>query len=70
MEQHMKFIIPSTFALAVSSTAALAHSDGHTFAALPLAALHLLTEPDHLAMIATSAGAVFLIRRYYKKKAL
>ena len=60
----MKKIALGTFILAVGSTAAFAHPGTHAMPAVQ-SLLHLLTEPDHLAMIATvlvAAAALYLTR--------
>jgi len=45
-------------------TATLAHPGDHTHFGL----FHLLTEPDHLAMLAIGAGAAFLVWRRWVRR--
>jgi hypothetical protein len=59
-ERHMKKILISAAAVVASSNAALAHPGEHGFSVLN-SLWHLLTEPDHLAMIGVAvvvAGAL------------
>jgi hypothetical protein len=59
MERHMNKILVSTFTLIGSSTLAAAHPDQ------PNALFHLLTEPDHLAILSLVAIAtIFAFRKY------
>ena len=48
---------PIAFGLTLMATPALAHPGDHGAVRL----LHLLTEPDHLAMIALAAAVVVLV---------
>lgn len=48
---------PIAFGLTLLATPALARPGGHGAAGL----IHLLTEPDHLAMIALAAAVVVLV---------
>ncbi len=59
-----KFLI-SVAGLTLSSTAALAHPGDHAFSMLN-SLVHLLTEPDHLAMLMAAAALVGVI--LYKRK--
>ncbi|MCB6177843.1 hypothetical protein LHP98_06820 [Rhodobacter sp. Har01] len=43
--------------------AAFAHTGDHSGAGW----FHLLTEPDHLAMVAAAVGAVWLLRRWVRR---
>ena len=48
---------PIAFGLTLMATPALAHPGDHGAASL----MHLLTEPDHLAMIALAVAVVVLV---------
>jgi hydrogenase/urease accessory protein HupE len=54
----MKKISLSMLSLAAMSAAAHAHPGEHGLLSFVQGALHLVTEPDHLAMIAIGAMAV------------
>jgi len=66
MEQHaMKRIFFSVLVLGVSGGAAFAHPGDHLFTAMGSLA-HLLTEPDHLAMMAGAALLAIVVWRMRK----
>jgi hydrogenase/urease accessory protein HupE len=56
-EQHMKKFLMMAATLAFTTTAALAHPGEHALTVLKSLA-HVLTEPDHLAMIAVAIVVV------------
>lgn len=58
-----KFLIPAA-TLAASTTAALAHTGNHALTVLN-SVVHVLTEPDHLAMIAAAIVVVGVL--FYKR---
>jgi hydrogenase/urease accessory protein HupE len=60
----LKRILTPTLALAAMSNAAMAHPGDHGFS-LAASLFHLLTEPDHLAMI---VGAVVLAAAAWRWK--
>lgn len=61
-----KMISLSTMALGFSTTAALAHGDhGGDLAHV---VYHLLSEPDHLAMLSVVAGVAFMIFKVSRRK--
>ncbi len=56
-------ILGAAFALVAMSSAAMAHPGGHLMT-LAQGVWHLLTEPDHLALLAGAVGVtVFIFRR-------
>ncbi len=59
----MKRIFFSVLAFGVSGGAALAHPGDHAFSAIGSLA-HLLTEPDHLAMLGFAALLAFGVWRW------
>lgn len=63
-----KIIAFSTGLLTISATSALAHPGTHDFS-FTASLFHLLTEPDHLAMMAVAAAAAFGIWRWRKARA-
>jgi hydrogenase/urease accessory protein HupE len=60
----MKKILTTTAILAASTTAAMAHPGDHAMSAF-YSVVHVLTEPDHLAMIAVAfvVGGALLYKR-------
>jgi hydrogenase/urease accessory protein HupE len=60
MQQHMKKIVLATAGLIAASVPAFAHADDHQLGVVE-SLMHLLTEPDHLALIvaAVLAAGVF-----------
>ena len=68
MEQHMKKTVISTLVLAAMASPAFAHPGDHVFSMLG-SLVHLLTEPDHLAMMAVAAVVGFFIYRRARRSA-
>ena len=63
----MKRILFSVLVLGVSGGAALAHPGDHAMSAIG-SLVHLLTEPDHLAMMGAAALLAFAVWRWRKAK--
>jgi hypothetical protein len=63
----VKKISLSVLALGFSGGVAMAHPGDHVFSAAGTV-VHLLTEPDHLAMAAAAALAAFLLWRWRKSE--
>lgn len=63
----MKRILTSSLILAAMSSAAFAHPGDHQFT-LAATLVHLLTEPDHLAMLSAAVVAVVLAWRWGKSR--
>jgi hydrogenase/urease accessory protein HupE len=61
-----KFFTP-VFALAMSAAPAFAHPGDHAFS-ITQSFLHLLTEPDHLAMLAVAAVGVAVVAKLARKR--
>lgn len=59
----MKSILPSTIVLAAMSSAAAAHPGSHDLSVVS-SLVHLLTEPDHLAMLSGAIVAAFVAWRW------
>jgi hydrogenase/urease accessory protein HupE len=68
MEQHMKKMIISSLVLAGVATPALAHPGDHSYD-LAKSLFHLLTQPDHLAMLAVAIAAIaFAVFKFRGRK--
>ena len=68
MERHMiKHTVFSVFAFAAFTGSALAHPGEHAFSIIN-SFTHLLTAPDHLAMMAVAAAAAFGVWRWSRAK--
>jgi hydrogenase/urease accessory protein HupE len=68
MERHMQRITVSSLVLAATASAALAHPANHAYD-VSGSAFHMLTQPDHLALIAAVAFAVFMLTRKVRRRA-
>jgi hypothetical protein len=66
MERHMRTFAATIGILGLMTDVALAHPEGHDFAIVQ-SLLHLVTEPDHFAMllagVALAAGLIWRARR-------
>ena len=65
----MKKIIIATGILAATSGAALAHPGDHAFSMIN-SLIHLLTEPDHLAMVVAAVGVAAFAFYKFKRKSV
>lgn len=63
----MKRTLTTILVLAATAGTALAHPGDHAFSMIGSLA-HLLTEPDHLAMMAVAAAAGYGVWRWRKAK--
>jgi hydrogenase/urease accessory protein HupE len=69
MERHnMKRTLTTLLVLTATAGSAFAHPGDHAFSLVGSLA-HLLTEPDHLAMMGVVALAAFGVWRWRKTKA-
>jgi hydrogenase/urease accessory protein HupE len=67
-EQHMKKLMMSIATLMAVTTVAKAHPGEHAFS-MAQSLFHLLTEPDHLAMMAAAAALAAVLWFKLRKRA-
>jgi hydrogenase/urease accessory protein HupE len=68
MEQQMNKFFGSAITLAILATPAMAHPADHSFDFLQSIA-HLLTQPDHLALLGAAAVGAVAVFKFRTRKA-